>query len=40
MLNLHEAAGIVFEDEAATTMDLGSLRFPTVPLTANEPEDA
>jgi hypothetical protein len=40
MLNLHEAAGIVFEDEVATTMDLGSLRFPTVPLTANEPEDA
>ncbi|KAJ7314361.1 hypothetical protein DFH08DRAFT_429984 [Mycena albidolilacea] len=40
MLNLHEAAGIVFEDEVSTTMDLGSLRFPSVPLTANEPEDA
>ncbi|KAJ6564190.1 hypothetical protein B0H19DRAFT_1258668 [Mycena capillaripes] len=39
MLNLHEAAGIPFEDEGSTSIEMGSLRFQTVPLTANEPED-
>ncbi|KAJ7917357.1 hypothetical protein B0H13DRAFT_2322457 [Mycena leptocephala] len=36
MLNLHEAAGIAFEDEGATAMELDSLRFQTVLSTANE----